>query len=145
MMGRREWHQRRGEGWKFFCNLPAFGRLSTLGFLEPKRSDRFGGELIDLLQSLIGRDNVTTGNACEHGIPSGIPEEIGLYVRCSHKDLARLRKSERWFSFSLLHTRALPIAAASKVRTRTLLLGGPPVALTVPLGELIARLRIPQD
>jgi hypothetical protein len=148
MIGRKKWHQQRGEGWKFFCNLPTFGRRSMIGMsrlpvLEPKASDRFGTELIDLLQSLIGRDNVTTGNASEGGIPSGVPEQIGLYVRCSNRDLAMLRKSERWFSFCSLHTLVLPIGAASKVRTRTLLLDGPPVGLTVPLGELIARLRLP--
>jgi hypothetical protein len=82
------WRRQRLNGWKHFCNVPAGYLLTT----TPNR------ELIELLQALIGPENVRVGNACVNGSLMEVCGEEGIFVRCSRKSLAMLRTSERWFA-----------------------------------------------
>jgi hypothetical protein len=90
------WPRHRKDGWKFVRNIPLFG------FPEAKPTDGAGRQLIDLLQALIGRDNVARGNPCMDGVPAAVPGQLGLFVRCSHEDLAKLRSSVSWYYAAFL-------------------------------------------
>lgn len=82
-----EWSRDRHSGWTHFCNVP-----SDFGV-----ADDSNRELIDLLKALIGPANVATGGAYVDGTLAEDGIEMGIFVLCSHRDLERLKKSERWF------------------------------------------------
>jgi hypothetical protein len=92
-IGGKTWAQHQANGWKLFRNHPTFGTE-----FHPKPTDKSGGALIDLLQALLGKGNVATGNACMGGVPGGIPDQIGIYVPLHERgsgDLEKRRLSVR--------------------------------------------------
>jgi hypothetical protein len=49
-----------------------------------------------------GREDVARGTPCVDGVPAAVPGGLGLFVRCSPKDLATLRSSVFWYCAAFL-------------------------------------------
>jgi hypothetical protein len=144
----KEWLRQQSDGWKHFTNisLPKVIADSPIATFEK----RCGWELIELLQALLGRENVAVGIACGEGGPVEVSDERGIFIRCSDETLLTLGQSTSWFVLLFIPPRFSYLKVLPKQKPRTYILSmesfveGGNVSLgdAASVGEVADRLRI---